>query len=73
MVPVLLGSIHIENKNTVCKFGMKTSGYYSHFWAIIISPLFFGVAHFHHMVERIRKGHDILSSFLISMFQVLIE
>jgi len=44
-------------------------GYYSHFWAIIISPLFFGVAHFHHMVERIRKGHDILSSFLISMFQ----
>jgi len=44
-------------------------GYYSHFWAIIISPLFFGVAHFHHMVERIRKGHDVLTSFLVSMFQ----
>lgn len=44
-------------------------GYYSHFWAIIISPLFFGVAHFHHMVERIRKGQDILTSFLVSMFQ----
>ena len=45
------------------------AGYYSHFWAIIISPLFFGVAHFHHMVERIRKGQDILTSFLVSMFQ----
>jgi len=44
-------------------------GYYSQFWAIIISPLFFGVAHFHHMVERIRKGQDILTSFLVSMFQ----
>lgn len=44
-------------------------GYYSHFWAIIISPLFFGVAHFHHMVERIRKGHDVMTSFLVSMFQ----
>ena len=32
------------------------TGYYSQFWAVIISPLFFGVAHFHHMVERIRKG-----------------
>jgi len=44
-------------------------GYYSHFWAIIISPLFFGVAHFHHMVERIRKGQDVLTSFLVSVFQ----
>jgi len=44
-------------------------GYYSHFWAIIISPLFFGVAHFHHMVERIRKGQDVMTSFLVSMFQ----
>ena len=44
-------------------------GYYSHFYAILISPLFFGVAHFHHMVERIRKGQDIMTSFLVSMFQ----
>lgn len=44
-------------------------GYYTHKQAIIISPLFFGVAHFHHMVERIRKGQDIASSFLISVFQ----
>ena len=35
-----------------------------------MSPLFFGVAHFHHMVERIRKGEPVLTSFLISMFQV---
>jgi len=44
-------------------------GYYTHKQAIIISPLFFGVAHFHHMVERIRKGQDILSTFLVSLFQ----
>jgi len=44
-------------------------GYYTHKQAIVISPLFFGVAHFHHMVERIRKGQDILSTFLISLFQ----
>jgi len=44
-------------------------GYYTHKQAIIISPLFFGVAHFHHMVERIRKGQDIFTSFLVSVFQ----
>ena len=44
-------------------------GYYTHQQAIIISPLFFGVAHFHHMVERIRKGQDICTSFLVSVFQ----
>ena len=26
------------------------------FQAVLISPLFFGVAHLHHMIERIRKG-----------------
>jgi len=44
-------------------------GYYTHHQAIIISPLFFGVAHFHHMVERIRKGQDVCHSFLVSVFQ----
>lgn len=44
-------------------------GFYTHQQAILISPLFFGIAHFHHMVERIRKGHDIVTSFLVSMFQ----
>jgi len=44
-------------------------GYYSQKQAIIISPLFFGVAHFHHMVERIRKGQGFIPSFLVSMFQ----
>merc|ERR1719209_2111720 len=29
--------------------------------AIIVSPLFFGVAHFHHMVERIKKGEPVLA------------
>ena len=31
-------------------------GWYTGLRAILVSPLFFGVAHFHHMVERIRKG-----------------
>lgn len=44
-------------------------GYYTPTQAIVVSPLFFGVAHFHHMVERIRKGEDVTNSFLISMFQ----
>ncbi|XP_023322349.1 CAAX prenyl protease 2 [Eurytemora carolleeae] len=44
-------------------------GYYTKKQTMLISPLFFGVAHFHHMVERIRKGQPILTSFLFSMFQ----
>ena len=67
MVPVLLGdlsSLYFPLITFACVLG-----YYSHFWAIIISPLFFGVAHFHHMVERIRKGQDVMTSFLVSMFQ----
>lgn len=44
-------------------------GYYTHTQAIIISPLFFGVAHFHHMLERIRKGQEIFPAFLVSLFQ----
>lgn len=43
--------------------------HYSHTQAVIVSPLFFGVAHFHHMVERIRKGEAVLPSLLISLFQ----
>jgi len=44
-------------------------GHYTHTQAIVISPLFFGVAHFHHMVERIRKGQEVLPAFLVSVFQ----
>ncbi|KAB0795670.1 hypothetical protein PPYR_09731 [Photinus pyralis] len=36
--------------------------------AIFICPLFFGVAHFHHMIERIRKGLDFKTAFLASCF-----
>lgn len=44
-------------------------GYYTPSGAILVSPLFFGVAHFHHMIERIRKGQDIQTAFFISAFQ----
>ncbi|KAF2897267.1 hypothetical protein ILUMI_08907 [Ignelater luminosus] len=36
--------------------------------AIFLCPLFFGVAHFHHMIERMRKGLDFKTAFLISCF-----
>ena len=44
-------------------------GYYSPHGAVIMSPLFFGIAHFHHMIERIRRGQDFQTAFFISSFQ----
>jgi len=44
-------------------------GYYTQKQAILISPLFFGIAHFHHMLERIRKGQDVMTALLVSVFQ----
>jgi len=44
-------------------------GYYTPSQAVLISPLFFGVAHLHHMIERIRKGQGVMLSFLVSLFQ----
>ncbi|XP_023933534.1 CAAX prenyl protease 2-like, partial [Lingula anatina] len=38
--------------------------------AVFLAPLFFGVAHFHHMVERVRNKHaDLKTAFLQSLFQ----
>lgn len=37
--------------------------------AIIISPMFFGIAHFHHMIEKIQKGQEVKSALLMSTFQ----
>uniref|UniRef100_A0A336M742 CAAX prenyl protease 2 n=1 Tax=Culicoides sonorensis TaxID=179676 RepID=A0A336M742_CULSO len=36
---------------------------------ILITPLFFGVAHLHHMAERIRSGIDKRTAIIISTFQ----
>ena len=36
-----------------------------------IAPLFFGVAHFHHVIEEIRKGERILPVILTSCFQMM--
>jgi len=44
-------------------------GHYSPTGAVIMSPLFFGIAHFHHMIERIRRGQDVKTAFFISSFQ----
>ena len=45
-------------------------GYYSPAGAVVVSPLFFGIAHLHHMAERIRKGQDVQTAVLISLFQI---
>ncbi|KDR09270.1 CAAX prenyl protease 2 isoform X2 [Zootermopsis nevadensis] len=37
--------------------------------AVFVCPLFFGVAHFHHMVERMRSGLDLKRALMISCFQ----
>ncbi|XP_058808972.1 CAAX prenyl protease 2 [Phymastichus coffea] len=37
--------------------------------AIFICPLFFGVAHFHHLVENTRKGMNFKTALLSSCFQ----
>ncbi|XP_067012806.2 CAAX prenyl protease 2 [Anabrus simplex] len=37
--------------------------------AVVVCPLFFGVAHFHHMVERMRTGLDLQRALMISCFQ----
>ncbi|KAG7174639.1 CAAX prenyl protease 2-like [Homarus americanus] len=39
--------------------------------AIFIAPLFFGVAHLHHAVDRLRVGIDLQAVILISSFQFL--
>merc|ERR1712012_277410 len=43
--------------------------YYSPRFTVFMSPLFFGIAHFHHMIERIRRGQDLKTALLISTFQ----
>lgn len=43
--------------------------HYSPKGAVFMSPLFFGIAHFHHMIERIRRGQDLKTTILISTFQ----
>ncbi|XP_075221442.1 ras converting CAAX endopeptidase Sras [Lycorma delicatula] len=37
--------------------------------AVFVCPLFFGVAHFHHMADRMKAGLDLKRALLISCFQ----
>jgi prenyl protein peptidase len=37
--------------------------------SILITPTFFGVAHLHHMIERLRSGMDKRTAIIISFFQ----
>ncbi|CAH0550653.1 unnamed protein product [Brassicogethes aeneus] len=39
--------------------------------AVILSPLLFGVAHFHHLQERLKYGTDFKTAIQISCFQFL--
>ncbi|XP_018328410.1 CAAX prenyl protease 2 isoform X2 [Agrilus planipennis] len=36
--------------------------------AVFVCPLFFGVAHFHHMIELVRDGINFKTAFLMSCF-----
>ncbi|XP_014247330.1 CAAX prenyl protease 2 [Cimex lectularius] len=38
--------------------------------AVFVSPIFFGLAHLHHMVGRIRSGVNLHTALLISIFQL---
>ncbi|XP_040566558.1 CAAX prenyl protease 2 [Lepeophtheirus salmonis] len=44
-------------------------GYFGPKASILVSPLLFGIAHFHHMVEKINQGQDFMSAFFISGLQ----
>ncbi|KAJ8874393.1 hypothetical protein PR048_025242 [Dryococelus australis] len=39
--------------------------------AVFVCPLFFGIAHFHHMVERMKNGLDFKRALMISCFQFM--
>ncbi|XP_063231861.1 CAAX prenyl protease 2 isoform X2 [Bacillus rossius redtenbacheri] len=39
--------------------------------AVFVCPLFFGVAHFHHMVERMKNGLDFRRALIVSCFQFM--
>ncbi|CAL1541860.1 unnamed protein product [Lymnaea stagnalis] len=40
-------------------------------WAIILCPMFFGVAHFHHMIEKVAHGQqEVAAAFKESLFQL---
>ncbi|VVC28321.1 CAAX amino terminal protease [Cinara cedri] len=44
---------------------------YQPFTSVFICPVFFGAAHFHQLIERIRAGTVCLDAFLISVFQFM--
>jgi len=37
---------------------------------VLVAPLFFGVAHLHHAIERIRKGQGVAAAVAVSLFQM---
>ncbi|CAB4054341.1 RCE1 [Lepeophtheirus salmonis] len=39
-------------------------GYFGPKASVLVSPLLFGIAHFHHMVEKINQGQDLCQLFL---------
>ncbi|KAJ0173556.1 hypothetical protein K1T71_010705 [Dendrolimus kikuchii] len=41
------------------------------FTAVFVGPLLFGIAHFHHMFEKIKTGYDFKTALLISSFQFM--
>ena len=46
----------------VPNFGLK--------WSILLAPLFFGIAHFHHIKEQLRLGHELIPVLFQAFFQL---
>ncbi|KAJ3311266.1 Dynein light chain 2, cytoplasmic [Boothiomyces sp. JEL0838] len=42
---------------------------YSPFTTIFLCPMFFGIAHLHHLIEQLRKGADPKRAVLVSLLQ----
>jgi prenyl protein peptidase len=38
--------------------------------SVLLAPLFFGVAHFHHISEQLRLGHNVLNVLVSAVFQM---
>lgn len=41
--------------------------------AVLLTPLFFGVAHLHHMIERLRSGMELKTALIVSGTRTILQ
>lgn len=49
-----------------CSCGLLLAGGWSHMFAGIVAPFFFGLAHFHHLIGRVRSGDYTIKQAVIA-------